>query len=174
MRLEYRTHITGKSYGAVCRWTVESGTRLDTNCDTERKHNHKEVKSEVVCLHNRMALFSTDVSGVESMSCCKTLQQSLFMLKECHLWGRRINKWHYGGQSLSERKLKDVSKLGHDSSVSIATRSGLDGPGIESRWGRDFPHLSRPALGPTQPPVQGVPSHSRGWVGWDDASGVVR
>jgi hypothetical protein len=24
--------------------------------------------------------------------------------------------------------------------VSIATRYGLDGPGIESRWGRDFPH----------------------------------
>jgi hypothetical protein len=30
---------------------------------------------------------------------------------------------------------------------------GLDGPGIESRWGRDFSHTSRPALGPTQPPV---------------------
>jgi hypothetical protein len=25
---------------------------------------------------------------------------------------------------------------------------GLDGPGIESRWGRDFPHPSRSALGP--------------------------
>ena len=37
--------------------------------------------------------------------------------------------------------------------VGIATGYGLDGPGIESRWGRDFPHLSRPALGPTQPPV---------------------
>jgi hypothetical protein len=43
-----------------------------------------------------------------------------------------------------------------DSSVGIATRYGLDGPGIESRWGRDFPHPSRPALGPTQPPVQWV------------------
>ena len=35
-----------------------------------------------------------------------------------------------------------------DSSVGIATGYGLDGPGIEFRWGRDFPHLSRPALGP--------------------------
>ena len=34
------------------------------------------------------------------------------------------------------------------SSVGIATGYGLDGPGIESRWGRDFPHLSRQALGP--------------------------
>jgi len=28
----------------------------------------------------------------------------------------------------------------------IATGYGLDGPGIETRWGRNFPHLSRPAL----------------------------
>jgi hypothetical protein len=38
---------------------------------------------------------------------------------------------------------------GPDSSVGIATGYGLDGSGIESRWGQDFPHLSRPALGPT-------------------------
>jgi len=44
-----------------------------------------------------------------------------------------------------------VSRPG--SSVGIATVSGLDGPGIESRWGRDFPHQSRPALRPTQPPA---------------------
>jgi hypothetical protein len=39
----------------------------------------------------------------------------------------------------------------------------LDGPGIETRWGRDFPHLCGLALGPTQPPVQRVPGLSRGY-----------
>jgi hypothetical protein len=53
--------------------------------------------------------------------------------------------------------------------VGIATGYGLDGPGIESRKGRDFLHLSRPALGPTQPPIQRVPGLSRGkeWPGRD-------
>jgi hypothetical protein len=47
--------------------------------------------------------------------------------------------------------------MGRDSSVGIATRYGMDGPGIESRWGQDIPQPSTPALGPTQPPVQLVP-----------------
>jgi hypothetical protein len=46
--------------------------------------------------------------------------------------------------------------------VGVATGYGLDSPGIESQWGRDFPHLSRPALGPNQPPVQWAPGFSRG------------
>jgi hypothetical protein len=49
-----------------------------------------------------------------------------------------------------------------DGIVGIATSYGLEGPGNKSRWGRDFPHLSRQALRPTQPPVQWVPGLSRG------------
>jgi hypothetical protein len=40
--------------------------------------------------------------------------------------------------------------MSRDNAVGIATRYGLDGPGIESRWGRGLLHPSRPALGPTQ------------------------
>jgi hypothetical protein len=46
--------------------------------------------------------------------------------------------------------------------VGIVIRYRLDGPGIESQWGRDLLHPSRLALGPTQPPIQQVPGLSRG------------
>ena len=70
------------------------------------------------------------------LTCCKTLS-------------KRLNKvWSYA---------KPAARM----AVSIATRYRLDGSGIESRWGRDFLHPSRLALGPTQPPVQWVPGLSQ-------------
>jgi hypothetical protein len=56
----------------------------------------------------------------------------------------------------------DIKERGPGSSVGIATDDGLDGPEIGSRWGRDFSHTSRPALGPNLPPVQWVTGLSRG------------
>jgi hypothetical protein len=64
------------------------------------------------------------------------------------------------GKNVIYNPMYDLCGLG--SPVGIATGYGLDNPGIESRWGLDFPHLSRPALGVTQPPVEWVPGLSRG------------
>jgi hypothetical protein len=42
------------------------------------------------------------------------------------------------------------------------TDCGMDGPGIESLWKRDFLHTSTPALGRTEAPLHMVPGLSRG------------
>jgi len=52
--------------------------------------------------------------------------------------------------------------MSHDSSVDIATRYRLDGPGIESRRWQDFLHPSRPAMGPNHSPIKWVPGLSCG------------
>ena len=62
----------------------------------------------------------------------------------------------------SENKKELHGDSGPGSVVGITTGYGLDGPGIESRWGRDFPRLSTPSLGPIQSPVQWVPGLSQG------------
>jgi hypothetical protein len=49
------------------------------------------------------------------------------------------------------------ANVGRDGSVGIATGYGLDGPGIESRRRRDFPHPLKSSPEPTQPPIKWVP-----------------
>jgi hypothetical protein len=68
----------------------------------------------------------------------------------------------YVQRSLRELPCLVTILCGLGSSVGKATGDGLDGPWIESWWGRDFLHPFRLALGPTQLPVQWVPSFSRG------------
>ena len=60
-----------------------------------------------------------------------------------------------------------IKSVGRDSVIGVATRYGLDGLGIETRWGWDLPHLSIAALGPTHPHTIGTWSLSRGWRGRD-------
>jgi len=85
--------------------------------------------------------------GLQNLATSKTLSNSMVLRVQCICGGKLI-------VSLS------ALDCGPGSSVGIATGYGLDGPGIESRWGRGFPHLSRPVLGSTQLPVQWVPDLS--------------
>jgi len=48
------------------------------------------------------------------------------------------------------------SSVGWDNLGHTATHYKLDSQGIVSRWRRDLPRPSRPALWPTHPPIQGV------------------
>jgi hypothetical protein len=96
----------------------------------------------IIAKHNRMAPIKISFYTINS-------KISKFELwHPCHKWTKYIQLYS--------------SVMGRDSSVSIVTRCGLDGPGIESRWGWSFPHLSRLPLRPTQPPVQWVPGPYRG------------
>jgi len=60
-----------------------------------------------------------------------------------------------------ERKPFQMFKAFRTNLVMQSTHYGLDGPEIETRLGRDFPHMCRPALRLTQPPVQWVRGLSR-------------
>jgi hypothetical protein len=90
----------------------------------------------------KLADFVTEMKWVNKISLEPTANQIQIFLRQ-----------YYDKEPMSD---------GGGSAVGIATRYELDGPRIESRWGRDFPHSSRMVLWPTQPPTQWVPDLSRG------------
>ena len=98
----------------------------------------------------------------------KLRKWSLFKSRQPHA-PRIMQLWRYGRYGTkSEYSVLMVKYIrvyqgfsGPGSSVGIPTDYGLEGPG-SNPGGDEIFCLSRPALGPTQPPVQWVPSLSRG------------
>jgi hypothetical protein len=100
------------------------------------------------------------------MVCCRVFKQSpTFMFSIFFSQYRFILIWtflvHQNTFSQAWRCLFCICAFPFDW-VKLS-RYGLDGPGIKSTWGRDFPHPSRP----TQPPIHSVPIlFPGGKTGW--------
>jgi hypothetical protein len=73
----------------------------------------------------------------------KVVRHNLKISLQRHACNSNTNKIH-----------TKICRVGRDTVVGIATRHGLDGPGIESLWGRDFPHPVQNRPGAHQPPLQ--------------------
>ena len=93
-------------------------------------------------------------------------QDSTYSLKHTnpiHLQILCMTIFNKSNGSLSFIYFYVIKIVGRDSSVGIATRYGLDGPVIEFRWGRDFPH----------PPTQSPEVHPTSYVvGTESFQGV--
>jgi hypothetical protein len=99
-------------------------------------HSFSLSKQTTWCTHARARAHTHTPSQAFSLNICYHLSVNDFL------------QFGYKFNNISEWRRS------RDSSVGTVTRYGLDGPRIESRWGRDFPHPSRPSLRPTQPPIQ--------------------
>jgi len=70
---------------------------------------------------------------------------------------QNVLPWHFLGGNEKNHKTPHLGFLvGWNGVVGTATRYRLDGLAIQSWWAQHILHLSRPALGPTHPPIQQV------------------
>ena len=133
------------------------------------RFSERTLLHAVMCTNNLYSALFSDIFCSSIRPCCRTT----YMYKVVQIWpglcvckqvtvcpGHIWTTLYYTALRVmcKFQFREDTLKLvGRYSSVGIATRYGRDGPGIESRLGWDFPHPSRPAVGPTQPPIQWVP-----------------
>jgi hypothetical protein len=84
----------------------------------------------------------------DTLSLCIVSHNCTPLLTHCQYALCHTTVPHYCHTVLNSWLLYALARqwVGRVNSVGIATRYGLDGLGIESRWWRDFPQPSRPAL----------------------------
>ena len=133
--------------------TKNSNTQRTENKTTDvviQQHSRKLLKmdilmSETCWAHNKWNKIASDIKLVFHSSTIATMHGPInIKILDTSFILCKILCVHF-------------STVGWDSSVDIATRYGLNSPGIEYRCRRDFMNPSIRALGPTQPAIQGVP-----------------
>jgi hypothetical protein len=118
---------------------------IATDRGIDTRGNSKEIRLNEKCMYG-VRIMDREKRVLETETCFGTrytLYNTQLFLDE---W---MNGWRVEGRK--ERRKEGITATttttgDRDSSVGIATRYGLEGPGIESRWGRDFSHPFRPAL----------------------------
>jgi hypothetical protein len=138
-------------------------SRMHTSCD--RTWDHATYNTELFCRWrqrlSRLCTTKSALSGSYSRllflsdsqiwsPCCGFVCTCISGVLTCKCWSVALR--------CSPAWSPQRAIIDRDSSVGIATRYRLGGPGFKSRWGRDFPRLSIPALVPIQPPVQWFPA----------------
>jgi len=142
-RLEFRLDLIIIASVSVARCLECSTPGCERKCHSKLVVWNKRIMTLLLSSYSRVCCESplfvsplfTDLACFQIAECCLT--------DVCEI-------------PLNQLRDAGFCRVGRDSSVGRAIRYGLDGLGIKSRWGRDFPPPHRPALGPTQPPVQWV------------------
>ena len=157
MRSMYWVCVRTEGWGAFMSvvWEQKAEEHIWTSSSNGREHNancHDLYSSPN--MHNTRMIKWRRVRWVMNVAHLGEREMHAELIRQS---GRRRPFWRTGHSRKYNIKMHYKENGGRDSIVGIATHCGLDGPGIESQWGRDFPHPSRPPLRPTQPAVWWVP-----------------
>jgi len=121
-------------------------------------------KLRITLQRSKLALFLLDLYPACTLPSAVAVAVSLCWIAV--RWGRLLTNalateqyadMHYEYGFCSGNSRPNLWNVVPDSVVGIATRFGLDCPGIEPWWRKDLPHSSRPIISPNQPPLKWVP-----------------